>query len=130
MPAASRATATSLAEEIEALWRAFSIALTVLALSPARAARCAWFHRSRTRAARNKRPFRTASSGSTVGSWLQQGHHARKYRACKGAFVAAALGVIADPPGRHRLSPVQRQRLGRQWARLRPIASSRGVQEH
>src|SRR3954452_13573433 len=92
MPAASRARATSLAEVVEALWRAFSIALTVLALKPAPAARCAWFHRSRTRAARNRRPFSTASSGSMVSSWLQQGHHARKHRPCNDGFVADEQG--------------------------------------
>ena len=79
---------------VEALWRAFSIALTVLALNPARAARCAWFHRSRTRAARNRRPFCTGSSGSMVSSWLQQSHHARKHRTCKGAFGADGQGEL------------------------------------
>src|SRR3954467_961602 len=68
------------------------LALTVLALNPARAARCAWFHRSRTRAARNRRPFRTGSSGSMVSSWLQQSHHARKHCTCNDAFVADEQG--------------------------------------
>src|SRR3954462_7957652 len=98
MPAASRARATSLAEAVVALWRGVSTALTVLALNPARAARCAWFHRSRTRAARNRRPFSTGSYGSMVSSWLLQAHHARKHRTCNDGFVAKKKGQALPRP--------------------------------